>query len=383
MTTNLPSDSELDTLMSKVKGNIFTTKNGALLGSILCSVSVEWDDKIPTACTNGKYIKFNRQFFYNLPFKTRITILLHELWHIAFMHMARINDRNPAVWNIAADHAINILLKKEGHSFEGKFLGGNSIEHSMFCDFRYDNMSTENIYEKLLKQFKDNKPNPDPNTQDLRPAEEGKDTNDIIGAVVTGIQSAERSNKAGDIPGEIKSILDKFLNPQLPWEVILQQFFNDLSSFDYSYRRPNRRYQDNDFLSPSMESHNGMDHICYYVDVSGSISDEEILLFNSEVKYIKDTINPKLLTLVLFDTQIQEEYEFTDQDSFDSIVVVGRGGTDLEPVEKHIKEHRPDAAVIFSDLYVEPMHDPGIPVIWAVVNSDIVPTFGTHLKLNT
>ena len=167
-------------------------------------------------------------------------------------------------------------------------------------------------------------------------------------------------------------MLKRFLQPKLPWDQLLQQFFQALTGQDYSWARPNRRYQ-NMYLPSLQEDESGLEHLIYYLDVSGSVSDGEVVRFNSEVKYIKETFNPYRLTLVLFDDRIQREYDFYEEDEFDEVVIVGRGGTNLAPVREHMLEHRPTAAVIFSDLCCAPMQPlPAgitIPTIWVGVNA--------------
>jgi len=69
-----------------------------------------------------------------------------------------------------------------------------------------------------------------------------------INNVVQAVQAAEMCNQAGAIPGSIKEFLNRFLKPVVPWEVVLHNFFTDLLSEDYSWKRPNRRHQDVYFL---------------------------------------------------------------------------------------------------------------------------------------
>jgi predicted metal-dependent peptidase len=181
------------------------------------------------------------------------------------------------------------------------------------------------------------------------------------------------------LPGNIEQIVEKFLAPIIPWEAELKAFFTDLVDEDFTWRRPNRRFAHDDMYLPSrFEDEGRLEHLIYYLDVSGSITDQEVLRFNSEVKFIKEQFNPKKLTLVQFDTQIQKEDVFYEDDRFEKIVVVGRGGTCLRCVHAHIVEHKPTAAVIFSDLYVAPMQPlpVNVPIIWACTQKGQSVPFG-------
>ena len=129
---------------------------------------------------------------------------------------------------------------------------------------------------------------------------------------------------------------------------------------------------------PSMQSHNQLQDLNYYIDVSGSVTDAQVIRCNSEIKHIKDSFNPKLLRLILFDTQIRAVYEFQEHEPFEKLVIVGRGGTCLIPVREHILKTKPSAAVIFSDLWVTPMEPVKTPIIWIAVSTPVnVGTCGT------
>ena len=91
---------ELRKALDKTIGEVFSA-NETFLASLLCNLELHWDEKIPTACTNGKFLKWNPEWFMELPIKTRTAVMLHELWHVARLHMIRRGQRDPKLWNIA------------------------------------------------------------------------------------------------------------------------------------------------------------------------------------------------------------------------------------------------------------------------------------------
>ena len=191
-----------------------------------------------------------------------------------------------------------------------------------------------------------------------------------INTVVQAVHQAKLAGQAGNLPGSIEATLNKFLEPVIAWQTVLMQFFTDLLNEDYSWKRPNRRY--NDMYLPSRFTDDGrLEHLIYYLDVSGSVTDAQALRFNSEVKYIQEVLKPQRLTLVQFDTCIQDVKEFKEEDPFDEIKIIGRGGTSFEPVREHMLEHRPTAAIVFSDMWCEPMQplNEEIPIIWVAINN--------------
>lgn len=370
----------LDKELDKVKTRTFLGNNASFLGPLACSVNFLWTEDIKTAQTNGICLYWNPNWFTKLPFDTRITVILHELWHLALLHVLRRGTRDPKIWNIACDIYINNMLKSQGYSFKGTI---------PWIDPKYSNHSVEEIYDDLyslpdLSGYGDflwgyTEPDEDgelvgDTTDILEPENENSTAQHvIINKVVQAATAAKLAgNKDNGVPEEVETMLKQFLQPKLPWELLLNQFFQALYGLDYSLARPNRRYRDV-YLPSLTKTNNGLIHIIYYLDVSGSVPDGHVVRFNSEIKYIKETFNPDRLTLVLFDDKIQKVYEFYENDEFDKVVIVGRGGTDLAPVREHMLKHRPTAAVIFSDLYCSPMEPlpPGvtIPTIWVAVNA--------------
>lgn len=368
--------------LDRTKSTVFLDKhNAAFLGSLMCSLDFKWTDEIPTAGTNGVELLWNPDYFQRLPPASRTTDLSHELWHVALLHQVRRGSRNAEVWNIACDIKIDWMLKKMSNNFS--FEGIDSVlDHAPYDDPKYIDWVEEDIYDDLMK-------NPPPK---LPPCTccaskmqlNNGQTQQVINTVVQAVHQAKLAGQAGKLPGAIEATLKKFLEPVIPWQTVLMKFFTDLLDEDYTWARPNRRYQD--MYLPSKFTDDGrLEHLMYFQDVSGSISDKDSLRFNSEVKYIQEVLKPQKLSLVQFDTIIQDVKVFNEDDPFDEIKITGRGGTSLVCVRNYIQEHKPTAAIIFSDMEVDPMKplDPDIPVIWvAIRNRNITVPFGKLIHID-
>lgn len=361
---------KLDRMLDKLKASVFIGTNAAFYGSLLCSVNFVWAENIPTAQTTGLSIAWNPHLFLALDPESRKTMLLHELKHIANLHVIRRGSRHWEPWNAACDYVVNGELSMDGYYMDGF--------PWMVDTIRFIGLSAEEIYEILDKEqnFKLNAA-----FQDL--AEElDMDPNLIINAVVA---AQEAANMAGQGNGDIQHMLKCFLQPKLPWQSLLHRWFNEKSTQDYSWRKPNRRYTEMYLPSLVDDDSGGLDHIIQFQDVSGSISDVEVIRFNSEAKYMKDTFQPKKMTLVQFDWTIRDITVINETDDFDEIKITGRGGTNLIPVRQMIIDENPSAAIIFTDLDVTPMEP--LPascrtqILWVVSRTGKQPPFGEYINI--
>lgn len=366
---------QLNKDLDRTKSKVFLDKNNAVfLGSLMCSLEFKWTEEIETSATDGTNLLWNPQRFLSLPLPSRSTDLSHELWHVARLHQLRRGGRDPQIWNVACDIAIDLVLEQQGFTFEGV----NGVDR----DKKYKDWVEEDIYDDLMQ-------NPPPKMPEctcgmhLMP-ESQQLTQATINTVVQALHQATLVGQAGNIPGVIKDTLKKFLEPVIPWQTVLMQFFTDLLDEDYTWARPNRRYDDI-YLPSKFMDEGKLEHLMFFEDVSGSIQQKDSIRFNSEVKYVQETLKPSKLTLVQFDTEIQEVKEYKEEDPFEEFKISTGGGTSLVCVRDYINEHKPTAAIIFSDMLVNPMekleHD--IPIIWVAINNKATKVnFGKIIHIN-
>lgn len=334
-------------LMSKPDTTFFTT--------ILFSLKFIWDViDTPTAATDGKSLYMNPDFFMGLNPDEQVFLLVHETLHVAFMHMLRLKDRNHQKWNHACDHYINLLLIERGYKMPRDGLADN----------QYAGLNPDQIY-KLLPD------NPSCETpMDLRSStgELGAVENDIQDILVrAAIQSKMNNDKEGTIPGDIQIFLNKLLNPKLPWQRILQKYILNMSKNDYSFRKPNRRYFP-EFHLPSAAGEKVID-LAIAVDASGSVSNEEFLVFVSEIHGIMKMMKPDKITLIQFDSALKAVDKVESLRELSKVKFTGRGGTRIEPVLNWVNENKPQLLLVFSDGEFS-FHkvETKIPVIWLIHN---------------
>ena len=351
------------------------------LTSLLYSLKLVWADDIPTAGTNGILLKINPKFFYDLSKEERLFTILHELWHVAKLHSIRRESRDPRLWNIACDYHINNLLLKENYS-SFKI----TVMKDCFKDKKFKDLSEEEIYEELLKQYPNGLPDNEYPENTLSGDLEELDQEEKSKAIAKVMEATQTAKAMGcDVGSGITSLLSKFIKPSINWKKVLYKYMTALlDKSDYSWRKPNRRFSDM-YLPSRVESDGRLTHLVYFLDVSGSITESQIVRFNSEIKHIKESLNPDKLTLVQFDTRIQRVDVFTSTQKFTNIHVVAGGGTSYTDVRDYILKEKPTASVIFTDLCCTPMQEVDSPVIWVTREEDLkyasMPLFGKTIVI--
>src|SRR5215467_7768883 len=98
---------------------------------------------VPTMATDGRRIVYDPAFVNSLPPAELEAVLAHEVLHCALGHHCRRGQRDPRLWNEAADLAINPLLVANGFSLPAGAL----------IDPDFDNLSAEEIYARLLQKI--------------------------------------------------------------------------------------------------------------------------------------------------------------------------------------------------------------------------------------
>ena len=178
-------------------------------------------------------------------------------------------------------------------------------------------------------------------------------------------------------------MLDFFLQPTLPWRVLLARYMNSISRDDYSYTRPSSRRGD-PAIYPSLRS--PQMNVVVAVDVSGSIDKDELDEFVAEVDSLKSQVRARV-TFLTCDSKITgdsphifEAWEYCRLPQR----IMGGGSTDFNPVFDWVERHdvKPDLVVYFTDADGRfPQSQAPYPVIWLVKGRKAVP-WGHRIQLN-
>ena len=332
-------------------------------GSLALSLRVEEDSNIPTACTNGKFIKWNPVFIDGLEQDEVTGLMAHEVCHVTFKHPLRRGERDPELWNIACDFAINDILLD----------GGFILPEGGLYDPQFKGLSAEAIYDRLPEDAKD-KFGDGAAMGEVSDVTDGSDMSDaeikqFEADIDSKIMMAAAGAKAvGKLPAAIKGLIKEMEQSQVDWRDVLRRFIGGDQPDDYTMRKPNKKlYHTAKIVAPSI-SKIGTGDIVLMVDTSGSVSANELKCFLGEMNAVSEDTHPNSVTVITFDGKVQSVKRYEQGDVIDNIVIGGRGGTMVGPAFKYMDENidSVDNVIVFSDMGIcdYPQDVPDRPVLW-------------------
>ena len=114
-------------------------------GAMMLFANIIESKKIDTAATDGINIFVNKDFLLSLSSNQQNALMLHEVLHMALLHVTRRGSRDPKIWNIAADIVVNDLIIRNTPF---------RLPKDAIIDKSFRDCSVEFIYEALLKKNK-------------------------------------------------------------------------------------------------------------------------------------------------------------------------------------------------------------------------------------
>lgn len=346
------------------------------------------ESPIPTAWTDGLHVYFNTEFANSLTREEFTGVLMHELLHIAFLHVPRRQGRRPRRWNMAADYAINWLIAKESERVTRTFGKPKfTLPNDALLDDKYADMSAEQVYAKLEEEEQEDDGFNFGLNGDILQGDASVGNDNVIAEVKQRLAQAVHAAKMrGTLPAGVERLVEGVLNPPRDWRRELADLVEAFPA-DFTFNPPDRRFHDADFVLPSLNGEQVEFAVAF--DTSGSISAEELREYLSEVAGMLRQFDRIKLRVLTCDAAVHEDVEFDEQD-LDAFVervrFRGGGGTDFRPVFERLEETEgPKALVFFTDGYgTFPSEAPSYPVLWVLTPNSIEPEdvpFGRAIKM--
>ena len=320
----------------------------------------------------------------------RHAVIKHEVLHIVFKHLFRIPHpkANPLLWNIACDLVVNQYVAP----FK---LPDGAIRIEDFSDFMPE--QTAEYYFSLLEKLHNSNRNSDSKTLLNRclgnmpsdhslwiggevKAVDGEPVGVGVSEVVTNViansidekilKAAERSAGHSSTPWWLEKIINQIeadRKVKVDWKRVLRIF---AASASHTKIKPTFRKESKRFESiPGLKRFEGLtvkkqQKLVVVIDTSGSVDDEQIDQFFSEIHAIYK--NGTYIEIVECDAEFKRNYPYKGKTpSF----VVGRGGTDFDPAFKWIRESgkKFDGCIYLTDGYADsPEIRPSCRVLWVI-----------------
>ena len=370
-----PTDPKIDAL---ARERLISARVGLLLrhsffGNLATRLKLtNADEWCATAATDGQKFYYNSRFIMLLKPKEVEFLVGHEVLHVVYDHMGRIGNRDPQMFNIANDYAVNADLKRHG---VGTFIT------SVPClyDRKYDGKPSEEIYDDLMKNVK----HIDINSLldqmiDDHLEDEGEGNNDGDGdgdkeangkgrpkmspeererlrqEMKQAIISAASTCEAGQLPLGVERLIKQHTDPVMPWRELIQTNLISAIRADYSWMRPSRRGWHMDAIMPGMNPGEEID-VVVSLDMSGSISNSQAQAFLGEIGGMMDAFDGYKVHVFCFDTKTYNPQDFNSDsmDTIDEYEPQGGGGTDFDCIFEYLKENAidPKRLIVFTDGY--------------------------------
>ena len=383
--------------------------------------------------TDGKHLYFQPDKIAEIPSEQLEGVVAHEVLHIALGHPWRREHRDPFRWNVATDFAVNSVVRNHfqlppgtlyraeyegkcaeeiynslpkpacpecgcgcirGVRFESTELGGGT--YRVRARFRCEGCGhewTEEFtgtpeemgglpmpFDEVEGEFPtalDDHSHWDENRGEKaeRLAQQWKSRM---------IRAAQAAKAQGRLPGDLERFVDELLYPKLSWREILWRYTSTLRGGRLNWRRPNKRWLRYGIYYPTRRERR-LD-VAVAVDTSGSISEEELREFLSELRGILASFRSFRVRMFGCDSAIHTDVTATTMEDFERFRVrlKGAGGTDYCPVFKALEEDNVQALVYLGDMWATfPEEEPGYDVIWVVSKEGDPdrPPFGTVIQL--
>jgi predicted metal-dependent peptidase len=369
-----PMDPKLD---REIREKLITARVGLLLrasffGNLATRLKlVNADEWCTTAATDGRNFYYNSRFIDMLKPKEIEFLFGHEVLHCVYDHFGRRGDRDPMLFNIANDYAVNGDLKKHRVGefittvpclYDSKYEGKSSEE---IYDDLYENaekIDISSLIDKMLDEHldgegggsgeEDEDGNKNGKGRPKLSAEERQQIRDEIKEAV--LAAAAASDGAGNLPAGVKRLIQDMTAPKMNWREFLRMQLESTIKSDFTWMRASRRGWHMDAVMPGMKNDEMID-IAISIDASGSMGADMLKDILSETQGIMDSFPAYKLHVVSFDTQVYNPQQF-DSENLDNLVdyeIHGGGGTDFDCVFEYFKENdiQPKRHIMFTDGY--------------------------------
>lgn len=359
---------------------------------------------VPLAATDGDNIYFNPDFLERCSVEDTMAVLAHEVGHDSLLHSLRLAGRDHTIWNIAGDHAINLMLEDQGFK-------APSVTGGWLADRKYKGWSADRIYDDIRR----NMPPPPPQGGsgdkegdgsgqsgsgqsglgqpgdglpkdglhgDVLPSP-AKNESERVAAEQRAKQrvaaAATMARMAGKLKGDLARMVDDFLESKVPWTDVLRDFMLKVVKSRESWVRRNKRFS-RIYLPTRYERRMGP--IIFIPDTSGSMWGDDMEKICSEMAHCASQTQPENIRVLWADTRVAGEQVFDPVEfAFDKLEPKGGGGTDMRVPLKYAEKYDPQVVVLMTDGYTPWPESVPYPLIILCTTDHTIPDIGQVIRI--
>jgi predicted metal-dependent peptidase len=279
-------------------------------------------------------------------------VMAHELLHVGLRHEARMQGRDPFLWNIACDYVINAWLVEMGI--------GEMPTPSLMLDLTlgFEHESAEALYDRIVKDLRLMRRLQKERT--LR----GIGKSDMLGdrppswwtgmgcdldtfyrrALAEGLELHLAQIQRGLLPGDLVEEIKSILQPPIPWDVQLGQWLDNYFppiTARRSFARASRRQSSTPDIPravyikpPELMAARTFGVV---LDTSGSMDKNTLARGLGAIASYALSREVAQLRLIQCDAGIHDMGYIEPESLLETVEVQGRGGTVLQPAIERLE----------------------------------------------
>lgn len=352
-----------------VKSRVKLLKSSPFFGTILLHTEYKIDESIETAATDGTTLLLNEEWMCKQTEEHFSGVLLHEVLHMALDHVERTRDLdNLMIANIAADIVVNGIIKDNKISLPKEAIYDDDLKH----------LSVREIYSIIKQKQKENENHIQDKYGDgevnecLQKSAKSEDTSQHEANsekwknIINKAKTISKMKQAGVKGSGMARIFKELLEPTINWKDALYKYITQSRADFEGYDRR--------FIHEGMyidDAGGNKVHVAAFVDTSGSVDEELLQDFLSELFFAINSTRGTTGYLYYFDTELYPQGNIEDLDGVPK--PVGLGGTSFVPIMKELNKissensHTNTVGIIYTDGFA-PMtwEEPETPLLWCI-----------------
>ncbi len=359
-------------------------------GTLCTKLELVLNEDIEAFKCDGKKLEYSSTFLEDSEISELEFVLANGAMHVSLSHENRKNGRSGWLWQMATDMAINDMLVENGldkpnaalYRIRFKGMYAEEIYAELKSDILRDDDNLEYEADDADDVEQKNEKKNEENKEDKKQTKEELDEEIIQEqlAAEEAISLLESEFKKGEAP----SFMDRFFKLEflgkIDWRDELKSALDRYFKDDYVLIPPNKKFLSQGIYLPSTTSQTF--RLVIAVDSSGSIDDELLSEFLSEVNFLMSLVSHYQIELIVCDEKIHSHKTFYSGESLE-VDIKGGSGTNFRPVFDFIENEFDDVKLLlyFTDLEGKfPFEEPPYSVKWVSPKESEVP-FGEIIRL--